>query len=198
MNVVSSFLTFPGTSWWVQALKADTVILDRGEYFQKMSYRNRYRISGANNSILLSLPLVEGRGQHTPMDKVLIHNGGQWQTRHWRSLVSVYNRTPIFSYYEHSLAHLFATPFTSLIDFNRESILWAKKQLALDFDIQETGEFLKQYPGDVIDLRSLNTFSAGLPKYYQVFEERLGFLPDLSILDLLFSEGPAAAGRLKK
>jgi len=193
MKIVSSFQAFPGISWWVAAVKADTILLDAGEYFQKMSYRNRYRITGSNNSILLSVPLVDGRNQRIPMGEVRIHNGERWQTQHWRSLVSVYKRAPFFDHYEDSLRPLFDATYSKLIDFDRESVLWVKRQLKLDMTIEETDTFINQYPSEVRDLRFGKTKLEYFPKYYQVFEDRIGFLPDMSILDLLFSEGPAAA-----
>jgi len=198
MTIVSSFLTFPCTSWWAQAQKADTIVFDSAEYFQKMSYRNRYRVAGANNSILLSLPLVNGRNQRTPMASVDIYNQGRWQTQHWRSLVSVYNRSPFFGHYELGLKPLFETQYSRLVDFNMQTILWAKRQLKLGFEIQETDVYIKQYPPDITDLRNIKDANCHIPAYHQVFEDRIGFLPGLSILDLLFSEGPAAASLLEK
>ncbi len=196
MTIVSPYFIFPCISWWMQAAQADIVILDSGEYFQKMTSRNRYDISGANNSIKLSVPLVNGRNQHVPMKEVQIYNGDRWQTQHWRTLVSVYKRSPYFDHYEDSLKPLFETPFISLIDFNRASVRWVRQQLKLKFEIQETEVFVKDYPKEVIDLRNSKIITAS-PKYYQVFEDRIGFLPDLSILDLLFSEGPFSVERLR-
>lgn len=182
----------------MRAVQAESVLFDTGENFEKMSYRNRYRISGANNPILLSVPLVKGRNQHIPMEQVLIHNAERWQTQHWRTLVSVYKRSPFFDYYETSLQQLFEMPFTKLVDFNRVGIQWTMQQLKLKFEMQETSVFVKEYPADIQDLRREKSILATLPRYHQIFEDRIGFQPDLSILDLLFSEGPAARGLLSR
>lgn len=197
MTVVSSFLTFPAISWWMQVADAHTLVLDGAEHFEKMSYRNRYRISGANNSILLSVPLVNGRNQRVPMKEVQIFNGDNWQVQHWRTLVSVYRRTPYFEHFEHTLRPLYETKFDLLTDFNRATIQWAQKQLKLNIEIQESAEYIKQYAAEVTDIRNVEKPGTPLPHYYQVFEDRIGFVPDLSILDLLFSEGPAAKDLLK-
>ncbi len=202
MTVVTPFLTFPDISWWTQVANAGTVIFDVAEHFEKMTFRNRYRISGANNSVLLSVPLVNGRNQHVPMKDVRIHNIDRWQIQHWRTLISVYRRTPYFDHYEESLKPLFENPYTHLVDFNRAGIMWVSRQLNMKLDIQETDDFLKEYPAGVTDLRFVKPSKAGneklqFPKYYQVFEDRIGFIPHLSILDLLFSEGPAAVNWLK-
>lgn len=196
MTIVSPYFIFPSICWWVQATKTDIVIFDTGEHFQKMTSRNRYDISGANNPIKLSVPLVNGRNQHIPMAEVQIYNGDRWQTQHWRTLVSVYKRSPYFDHYEHSLKPLFETPFTQLVDFNRASLLWVKLQLRMEFEIQETNVYVRDYPTEVIDLRSSKRDMTDSTKYYQVFEDRIGFQPDLSILDLLFSEGTFAIERL--
>jgi len=196
MTVVSSFLTFPNINWWSRIAMSDIVILDAAEHFQKMSFRNRYRISGANNAVLLTVPLVSGRDQHSPMAEVQIYNEARWQTQHWRTLVSVYKRSPYFDHYEKSLSVLFETPFTYLIDFNRAGIEWVKQQLQMGFKIQEMDVYRKDYPPGVIDLRNAKEQPEKLPKYYQVFEDRIEFVPNLSILDLLFSEGPHAGKKL--
>ena len=194
MTIVSSFLTFPNISWWMQVSGADTVVLDAAEHFQKMSFRNRYRISGANNSILLSVPIVNGRNYHGTMREVQIFNEPRWQTQHWRTLVSVYKHTPYFDHYADSLKPLYETRFIHLTDFNRASMEWVKQQLKMGFELQETAIYVKEYPQDVTDIRNVKNADVSLPKYYQVFEDRIGFIPDLSILDLLFSEGPGAGG----
>lgn len=196
MTVVSSFLTFPNIGWWMQVLQADKVILDTAEHFDKMSYRNRYRISGANNSILLTVPLVNGRNQHTPMAEVLIHNAERWQVQHWRTLVSVYKRSPYFEHYEPELKRLYEQEFTQLLDFNRTGMQWVLRQLKPGFTTEETSVYLKEYGDEVTDLRALKKYAPAFKKYYQVFEDRIGFVPDLSILDLLFSEGPGVVDLL--
>ncbi len=189
MTAVSPYFTFPRISWWSEVMNADTVIFDAGEHFQKMSARNRYHISGANNSIKLTVPLVNGRNQRVPMKDVLIFNEERWQVQHWRTLVSVYKRTPFFDHYEDSLSVLFETPFSHLIDYNKATMRWVKQQLRMQFEEKETDVFMKDHLDADVDLRKHKPVSRQLPKYYQVFEDRLGFIPDLSILDLLFSEG---------
>ena len=196
MTIVTSLLTFPNIGWWMQVTGAQKVLFDKAEHFEKMTYRNRYRISGANNSILLTVPLVNGRNQHIPMQDVKIFNESRWQTQHWRTLVSVYKRTPYFDHYEEGLRPLFENQYTYLTDFNRATIDWACKQMKVNFEIQETDVYIKEYPTGIIDLRSVKKAVTDFPKYYQVFEERNGFVPDLSILDLLFSEGPGAGVKL--
>ena len=136
------------------------------------------------------------------MAYVQIFNDDKWQVQHWRTLVSVYKQTPYWEYYEQDLQNFYNTPFNNLTDFNKASFLWICKQLKMNISIEETNSYLAQYPDTIIDLRSLKPSKeqkllARFPTYYQVFADRVGFLPNLSILDLLFSEGPHTANWLK-
>ena len=145
--------------------------------------------------ITLSIPLENGREQRKSMKDVLISNTERWQVQHWRTLVSVYKRSPYFDHYEPSLQKLFDTAFTHLSAFNLATMHWLKQQLKLEFREQFVDTYHKEH-ADSSDLRSIKPRSMGkessdVLKYYQLFEERNGFLANLSLLDLLFSEGPA-------
>lgn len=192
MTVVSPFLTFPNISWWMQAIHAGEIVLDTAEHYNKMSYRNRYRINGSNNSILLTIPLENGREQRTAMKNVRIYNKERWQVQHWRTLVSVYKRSPFFEFYEPMLQPLFEKEFDLLVDFNEQALSWTMKQLRLNIPITKTEEYVREYAAGTLDLRKDIPEPQQFPAYYQVFEDRIGFQSNLSILDLLFSEGPAA------
>jgi hypothetical protein len=192
--IVSSFISFPNIYWWTVICGADTVWLDKAEHFEKMSYRNRYKIAGANGVINLSIPIEKGRNNRAPMRDIKISNSERWQMQHWRSIISAYNRTPFFEYYAHNLEKLFTEQFTYLIDFNLASIHWLKDETKLLFAEQFPEEYVKDFETPTIDLRSLKPShlrnNNDFPKYYQVFSEKNGFAPNLSLLDLLFSEGP--------
>ena len=184
--VSSPLYTFPPISWWVAALGADCVYIDPDDLFRKMSYRNRYRVAGSNNPVLLSIPLAHGRDQQGLSKDIMIFDREQWQVRHWRTLVSVYRRTPFFEYYEPSLAVLFQQHFDRLADFNLAALHWVNQQL--------NGRIQLSVHNDVSRFAVLPVIRHAIaenkfPKYYQIFEDRIGFQPDLSILDLLFSEG---------
>lgn len=194
---VASFLPFPNICWW--ACVPAGLLLDGHEHFEKMSYRNRYYIGGANGRIALSIPVQQGRHQRSPMREVRISYAERWQVQHWRTLTSVYGRSPFFEHYAHTLQPLFEERFELLADFNLASIQWLQQQLGIVTDIvTETDSYQKQYEG-WLDIRSIRPAKdqrneQGLfPQYYQVFADRTGFLPNLSLLDLLCSEGPQAA-----
>jgi hypothetical protein len=200
-SVVSPFIPFPNIYWWSVVLAAGNVCFDRGEHFAKMSYRNRYYITGGNGLIQLNVPLTKGREQRTAMGGVGISNKENWQVQHWRTLVSVYNRSPYFQHYELSLKEVFEREFTSLADFNLASIEWLRKQLKADIQVSFADSFQKDYGAGYIDLRHMKPGIEREPvidaPYYQAFNERNGFLPNLSMLDLLFAEGPYAVRWLR-
>src|ERR1700744_1936394 len=114
--IISSFLPFPSIGWWALAAGCEVVCLDGKEHFEKMTDRNRYYIAGANGMIQLSIPLMKGRNQRTVMEDVQVSNQEHWQVQHWRTLVSVYKRSPYFDYYEPALQPLFEKVYTSLND----------------------------------------------------------------------------------
>lgn len=201
MNILSSSLTFAPIRWWAYAITADNIIIDHAEQFRKMSYRNRYHISGSNNPIQLTVPLAHGRDQHTRIGDIMIYNADKWQVQHWRTLVSVYRRSPFWEFYEPSLHHLFENSFIHLAEFNLVAFQWLQKQLKFSATIT-IADTPPELSDNTIDLRAIKlaTDRADIrqfPRYYQVFEDRIGFQPNLSILDLLFSEGPNTISWIK-
>lgn len=195
MTWVAPYYTFPPISWWMQAARYGSIMPDANEDFEKMSWRNRYRISGPNNPILLTVPILHGREQRGRMADIRIYNMEKWQVRHWRTLVSVYNRTPFFEYFAPALRPLFENEFEFLVDFNLASIKlvngFLNPAIRIEEDItpERTALSLR---GNLQEMQAIE-----IPSYYQVFEDRIGYQYDLSILDLLFSEGPASGAMLK-
>ncbi len=174
-------------------------MLDAAEHFEKMSYRNRYYIATAHGKQCLSIPLTNGRNQRVPMKEVRIAYAEDWQQQHWRTIFSAYNRSPYFEYYKDSLLEIFQQKFDRLIDFNLATIHWLKQKLNVAFEEKLVDEYVLNFE-NAIDLRKIkpkdNILFSSRP-YYQVFEERTGFLENLSMLDLLFNEGRNAVKYLK-
>lgn len=200
---LSSVMPFPNIQWWCHVLDRDKIIWDLGEYFEKMSTRNRYVIATANGRLKLNIPLKKGRDQRTKMEFLEISSTERWQQQHWRTLISAYNRSPYFEYYAPSLEHIFLRKFEKVYEFNLASVDWLSQQIGLIFENTFFYSFVKETPEMVPDLRFLSNKnslaeSMTFPKYYQVFEERIGFIPNLSVLDLLFSEGPHTLTFLRK
>jgi hypothetical protein len=196
--VVCPYVPFPNLYWWSYAAKVDTILLDNKEHFEKMSFRNRYMISAASGVVLLSIPLQAGRQQRKPMDEILIDNKTAWQKQHWRTLATAYNRSPYFEFYANDLRVLYEQTFTHLIEFSRASIELLQKLLAHKATLLASEDFQKEYPDAYADIRThfrSNQYvahAATFPKYQQTFEDRVGFMPNLSMLDALFAEGKHA------
>jgi hypothetical protein len=199
--VVSPLLPFPNIAWWRSCGAPGTVIMmDEQEHFEKMSFRNRYMVAAADGVLTLSIPLAGGRQQRKAMKDVLICNQTRWQIQHWRSLVSVYGRSPYFEHYAERLQALFSTPFERLVDFSEASIRLMQEFTGIFHELCKTETYEPHYPDAVSDLRPCfrtHDYEKAIPadrSYYQTFGDRHGFLNNLSILDLVFAEGPAAAG----
>lgn len=162
-----------------------------------MSFRNRALIAGSNGIISLSIPLHQGRNQKVLMKDVRIANKEAWQKRHRRSIFSSYNHSPWFDHYRDELEILYEKEFQFLMDWNLHCFEWISRKLNMKSQIVLTENYQKCYdPSNWVDMRNsvlpknFTQFSPG--KYRQVFQEKLGFIPNLSILDLLFCEGVKA------
>jgi hypothetical protein len=197
--VISSYMPFPPISWWARVAEAESVAWDPFENFEKMSLRNRYMIADGNGKLLMSVPVEGGRERKSPMSELRISNLS-WQRQHWRTLVSAYNRSPYFQYYSVSLEELFKNEFEKLSDFNRATVHWLKDQVHINFEESETEDYRKEYPGSMADLRNMKSMDdeGAFPVYQQVFSDKHGFIPDLSLLDLLFAEGPYTGAWIMK
>ena len=199
--VISSFVPFPNLSWWISRFAAQEVLWDASEHFQKMTFRNRYYIAGATRKQMLSIPIAEGRNNRRPMRDIAISYHEDWRKQHWRTLFSAYNRSPFFSYYAPTLEVLFRKQHRLLSEFSLESYYWCCQQLRIQPEDRIVEVYRKDYPESAADLRNLRpqdaTEVASL-RYQQVFQERHGFIPNLSVLDLLCAEGPGAGLLLRQ
>lgn len=196
--VVCPLVPFPNILWWSFAIASDQLLLDETEHFEKMSFRNRYMLAGADGLLTLSIPLVNGRQQRRPMNEVRIDNKTNWQTLHWRSIKSLYNRSPYFEFFAPEFEPLFQQKFELLCDFSKAGISLLSKLSGVKNSIIIAENYQQNYPDAKADIRKdfrsnqYNLQPEKFKKYQQTFEERTGFLPNLSMLDLLFSEGKNA------
>lgn len=173
-------------------------IEDRGEHFVKQTYRNRCLIATPDGPMALTVPIMRDNASHTPMSQIRLSDHGNWRHLHWNALQSAYDNSPYFIYYADELREVFDKPFTFLADFNE-----AIENLFLDFlsiprRIKVSHDYISSPRPCALDLRQaiLPKATAGSDPlfrpapYYQVFRARTGFLPNLSIADLLFNLGP--------
>jgi hypothetical protein len=189
---------FPPISYFKRLYEVTHINFNLYNPYRRMSFFNRAIVVGPNNLSNLSIPLISGRHQEGPLREVRMGAGGKWQIRHWRTLESYYGRSPWFDGYRESLLALYAKPFEFLPDWNLACMHWVLEQLHLPIHISASAFPDLIAPADQIpavyrkELNPRNYRDFPSPRYRQVFEDRLGFQPNLSILDLLFCEGPAA------
>lgn len=174
--------------------KADTVFLEHCEFYEKQSYRNRCNIAGANGQLALTIPVEKSKGSRMLTRDVRISEHSDWQLQHWRSIESAYNSTPFFEYYKDDLIPFYEKNWTFLWDFNTEIQTKMLELLDLQVDVQLTKEYKVDFDENVQDVRNSihpkkETEVGSFRTYYQVFEQRFGFIPNLSSIDLLFNMG---------
>ncbi len=186
---------FPCIDCFKMLVKNPNLILEQYENYQKMSFRNRYVIFGANGLIQLSIPIVGGRNQKQLSKDVQIDYTEKWPLKHWRAITSSYNKSPYFEFYEESLKKVLFSGKKNLSEFNLTVLHWCLNQLKLEVEILFTIEYKKEcnncedYRNFFLPKNFQNIESYKYLKYPQVFENRFGFQPNLSVLDLLFAEG---------
>lgn len=169
------------------------LVIEQHEHFVKSTPRNRTYIASTQGALRLSIPLKKGKQQRSIAKNVQISYDHNWQKNHWNSLTTCYNSSPYFEYYEHYFQNLYTQPTHSLLQLNMELLHIFFKILTLSNPptVEFTQKYHKTYPADqYTDLRNFDfEQTLPMPPYYQVFETKTGFLPNLSIFDLIFNTG---------
>lgn len=197
MLILSSAYMAP-VQYYAHLYAAGCAVEDRGEHFVKQTYRNRCYIATPDGPLALTVPIVRENATRTPMHQIRLSDHGNWRHLHWNALASAYDSSPYFMYYADELREVFEKPFTYLVDFNE-----ALENLFLDFlslprRIEVSRDYIAALPPGSSDFRQAISPKAPAGNdpffrpmaYYQVFAMRTGFLPNLSIADLLFNMGP--------
>ena len=190
--------TFFGPIQWYQKLyRAESVQIERWESFQKQTYRNRCIIATTNGPQALTVP-IERQFTINCIKDIRISDHGNWRHLHWNALQSAYGESPFFDYYQDDIRPFFEQRWDYLLDFN-EAI---REKMCELLDIQPKVDYSKKFTvyslsSCVPDYRMVIRPKNPEPdpdftpkRYYQVYEQKHGFLPNLSILDLLFNMGP--------
>ena len=201
LNTILSSTYFGPVQWYQKLTGSDTVYLEQHDHFIKQTYRNRCVIATTQGPQALTVPVESQQGlriDKTELKDVRISDHGAWRHLHWQALQSAYGESPFFEFYADDLRPFFEKRWDFLFDFN----LAITRKMCELLDIEPHIELTEAYmpcPEDAVDYRDAIRPKHPLPDasftprpYYQVYQQKFGFLPNLSILDLLFNEGNEA------
>jgi hypothetical protein len=184
---------FPSIVQMVAVAKSEQIVLEVCDNYQKQTYRNRVYIAHNNGALLLNIPIKHSKGgTRQKTAQVVVENDFPWQAHHWKSIQTAYRTSPFFEYYEDDLEPLFKIPVHLLIEFNLQIFDLLNQLIGFSVEISKTKDYNPK--PEIKDLRPLvevkkvNEFQ--IMPYNQVLQQHHGFLPNLSVLDLLFNEGP--------
>ncbi len=184
---------FPSIAQMTAVAQADEVVFEVMDNYQKQTYRNRAYIAHSNGQLLLNVPIKHTKkGIRKTTKNVNTENDFPWLEQHWKSLQSAYRTSPFFEYYEDDLAPIFSREVTSLLEHNLLIYDCLCELIGINDVYTKTTEYIAN--PDLIDLRHLinakDKLDFKIEKYVQVHEANHPFLPNLSVLDLLFNQGP--------
>lgn len=190
---------FAPVHFYTRFIHHPKVYIEQFEHFNKQTYRNRCVISGGNGLISLVVPVVKGRGPKTVIKDLQLSYDMNWQRNQWQTIVSAYNSSPYFEYYQDELYPFFEKEYKFLLDFNLQIHETICDFMEIENTLELTNDFEQVLEGcinfrETISPKNKNDIDTAFQpvEYTQVFTEKFGFLPNLSILDLLFNEGPNA------
>lgn len=193
----------PPIEYMAYLLTRENVIIEKEETYPKQTYRNRCCILTANGILNLSIPVSKPYGNNTKTKDVTIINSDRWFTNHWRTISSAYSGSPFFLYYKDEFQEFFTGSYNNLLEFNTKLTNELLTLIGINCKIVYSDSFL--IPGQAnlpLDARySINpkkeVESKNFEEYTQVFSTKFNFIPNLSIIDLLFNLGPETRGYLK-
>ena len=188
--------TYFGPIQWYQKLyRYDRCLIEQCDSYQKQTYRNRCVIATANGTQALTVP-VEVSGEKCLVRDVRISDHNNWRRVHWNALQSAYSESPFFEYYSDDIRPFYEKRYDYLVDFNEAIRQKICELIDIHPEVAYTTDYIKQYADDyreIIHAKHPQADSDFEPRpYWQVYRNKHGFLPNLSILDLLFCMGPEA------
>ena len=191
----------PGIRYMALLSECPALLIEQHENYQKRSFRNKTVLAAANGLLSLGIPLQKGKNQQQPIRETRIAYNEPWQNQHWQSIRSAYGNAPYFEYYAPEIQPFYLQKTTWLFDWNLQLLQKIIGLLQWDITLQFTEAYRNDYPSAILDARNRIVpqktpqdvpWLYNSPVYPQVFMEKHGFLPDLSVLDLLFCTGPEA------
>ena len=206
MQILLSSAYLPPVQYFAHLQSAEQVWIEQYDHYQKQTYRNRCVIAAPDGPLSLTVPIEKPNTQKAFMRDIRISDHGNWRHLHWNAIESAYNHTPFFEYYKDDFRPFYEKKFDFLVDYNEQLCQLVCQLIDIDTSFQRTESYVAEPSNTIIDLRDaihpkkevMDDASFSAVPYYQVFQERLGFLPNLSIIDLLFNMGPEAILVLQK
>lgn len=178
----------PPINYFSLLLKSETVFIEQHEHFIKQTYRNRCEILTSNGRLNLTIPLQKNADKEIISQKKISYSE-PWQIKHWRAITSAYKNSAYFDYFEDEFKPFYFEEHEFLMDYNTKLTQLILHILRQKNELHFTKEFQKTFDGT--DLRETLNIKPQIvnPKYYQVFGDKFGFTPHLSVIDLLFNKG---------
>ena len=199
-GVLLSTTYFGPVQWYQKLYRAEHVWIEQWESFQKQTYRNRCLIATPNGIQALTVPVSTSPSGGRQVRAIRISDHGNWRHLHWNALISAYGESPFFEYYQDDIRPFFEQRWDYLLDFNEAIRAKMCELLDIQPNVSLTSDSCLLTPDSRLltrDFREAIRPKHPLPDpdftpqpYYQVWQQRHGFLPNLSILDLLFNMGP--------
>ena len=200
-NLILTTAIFPPVEYFVLLVRYGKAFLENDEHFNKQTYRNRYIINAANGPLSQIIPVKRDHDRKTKITDVGIDYNYPWQRQYWRAIFAAYNSSAFFLFYQDEIKELFYQQYSSLFQFNMEALHLLLDLLQLHVPVETTGKFVKHYHY-ALDMRyklsPKKPIQLNLKPWSQVFDEKYGFNPRVSILDLLFNKGPESAIYLRE
>ena len=203
-QVIKVSLVYPAlyngpVNYYARLVGEREIVLEQFDSYTKQTYRNRCVIMGPNGVLTLSIPVKRRRGVKNHLRDIRIDYDTPWNKVHWRSMVASYSASPFFEYMMDDLVMFYEHKFEFLVDLNRQLMVKTLGLMGLKTPVR-CSDIFTEISGES-DPRHFIHPKTDLAKddpdfqptvYHQVFSDRLGFQANLSILDLLFNEGPSA------
>jgi len=206
-SILLSTAYFAPVQYYCKLVDTPEVIIEQFENFNKQTYRNRCLIQGANGIQPLIVPLVAASRKKTVIRDVKIDYDTMWQKLHFKSIEAAYRSSPFYEYYIDDIAPFFNKKWNFLWDFNEQIRQIMCQILEIEPNITLSKDYIEKTTDDQLDFRNaihpkpsksiIDTTFKAIP-YTQVFGDRHGFSPNMSILDVIFNIGPEGSDYLQK
>jgi hypothetical protein len=201
MNILIHPTYFPSISHFAAIVQAEKVTFEMEDNFQKQTNRNRTYIYSPNGIQLLNIPVKHSKIAHQKTKDIQIENDFDWQKQHFKSLEAAYRSSPFFEFFEDDLLPIFEKKHSFLMDLNLEVFELITRCLRMKIEYTATIEYVHEIKAnEIIDFRYLangKKDQSQFESYTQVFDDKFGFINNLSVLDLVFNEGKFALDYLR-